>query len=146
MTWPTAIGVLGFSGAVISGVFVMLWIVRRCLMLGSDANDSRSAQIDAEHFKHEAEEQRDHALGEIFVLTSRTKQLEQQLEQARVLLEKHYQKLKENVDAVSDADLLDLSNAVMGLRAKVPTVGGTSPTTPVDDPTSTEAVRAPGTT
>lgn len=140
MTWASAVGVVAGSLATVACVFVILWLVHRCLVLGDVSNEHLAAQLDAEHFRREAEEQRDAGLAKIAQLSATIDDQKTQLDQSRELLEKTHAKLVTVVDSATDADLADISRAVMGLSPKLPAASGAAASATSDRPATAETV------
>jgi hypothetical protein len=118
VTWATAVGALGIGGALTVLAVAFVWLVRKCLDLGDETNTSHRAQLDAEHFKREAEDQRDEATARAVKAENERDAALRQLAAARaaavVVIDKRKEELQEQIDAGEDDDLVALSKRVFG--------------------------------
>jgi hypothetical protein len=99
------------------------------------------AQIEAEHFRREAEADRDTALRSVTELREQLKMKDEEIAGMGELVRRAQSRLKEHIDDADDADLLDLTRAVFGLRPREARGGEASSSS--GDGTSTDAVSNP---
>lgn len=137
MDVPTAIGLGGVSVTALTLVIGFLYLVKKCLSLGSDANTARAAQIEAEGQRNTAlaratgaEAERDAALAA----------LAKAKEHAAEISKKRQKEVEEDIIDASGDDLIILSRRIMGLR---PEMSQASPTTPGNDSDDPNALLNP---
>lgn len=124
MDWATAVGVSGGSAAIIALVVALVMAVNRSYQHGQDALESRSAQLDAEHFKRDAEGLRDAALvaqkAAEGAQAALMLQLERARDAARKLLEMRQSELLKGIDHANADEITALSQAVFGTAGASP--------------------------
>lgn len=128
MNWAAATGLSAISVAVVALVVLILKLVWRILDLGNDNAEARNAQLDAEHFKREAEDQRDDAVTRAVKAENERDNALKALSAARAacatFIEKRKDELHEQIDAGTDDDLIALSHSVFG--SPLPKASGSS--------------------
>jgi nitric oxide reductase large subunit len=120
MTWATAVGLAGGGVGVLALMIGFLMLVNRAYQRGEDALEARTAQLEAEHLRRAAEDDRDEAHKQLVVksderdralaaLTDREHQLAA-AEQTILGLR------KATIDAADGKDLVDAARAVLSRR------------------------------